>query len=154
MKTEMKWFYGFCMAAFMCWVALTMIPLALAQETTTWGSDGPPAASVAQADKMDATVPALKPTKLRGDGPTWRERRAMGITWRNIKRILAEKQAAGEVDGRDSSVVAIEVFDQLVQDNPKVFMDAKAVPGRDWSLFFEALLAFIAKLIPLILMFI
>ena len=78
----------------------------------------------------------------------------MGVTWKNIKRVLTEKQAAGEVDGRDSSVVAMEVLSQLIEDNPKVFMDAKAVAGRDWSLFFEALLAFIAKLIPLILMFI
>jgi len=77
------------------------------------------------------------------------KRRKLGITFRNVARILIEKQKAGRLEGKDVSVLAVEVADQLVDENPAAFR--AEVSQRDWASFFEALIAFLEKIIPLIL---
>lgn len=74
---------------------------------------------------------------------TIRQRRAMGITVANVRQILAAKQKAGELEGKSTETLAVEVLDELVAANPKAFDD----PGIDW----DKLIEFIEKLIPLIL---
>jgi len=78
---------------------------------------------------------------------TRKQRRAMGITIRNIKSKLKEMQESGELDGVDKSEYGPLVMTRLLQDNPKAFGDASQV-GIDM----DGILAFIEMLLPLILM--
>ena len=96
------------------------------------------------------TVDVAKPvvsvdTKPVGiaDGLTIKQRRGMGLTVANVRKILVEKQAAGELDGKTVEELSVEVLGQLVAENPKAFAD----PKIDW----DALIAFLEKLIPLIM---
>jgi len=86
----------------------------------------------------------------------WKHRREMGLTFRNIREVLREKQAAGELEGKDRTVVATEIAEQLLEENPGAFQAAiedatKANPAFDWTDFMETVIALIERLIPLIM---
>ncbi len=110
----------------------------------TWG--GPSAAEVAD----DGPQPTPAVTKAVGrKGLTLRQRREIGLTFKNIKRILEEKvlPAAYEEtngEGTDVSTLALMVAGELVEENPQAFSHD---PSLDWDMILE----FIEKLIPLIL---
>lgn len=77
-----------------------------------------------------------------------RERRALGLTLRNCARVASELKANGEwTDDRKTN--AQNIVAQLVDEAPESFVDA----DRDWASFFEALVAFLEKLMPLIEIF-
>ena len=78
---------------------------------------------------------------------TEKQRREMGLTFRNIRRVMAEMQAAGELQDKDRATIAVEVMGRLVDENPKAFQDAGGIEDWDW----DAILEFIEKLIPLIM---
>ena len=82
--------------------------------------------------------------QLGRSGLTFRQRRAMGLTVRNIARATRELASAGELNKDTPKDEAAElVLERLVMDNPKAFAD----PTLDW----DAVLAFIERLIPLIM---
>lgn len=112
------------------------------QESPTWAAPPVVETTPEVAPSVAGDVAALKDVTLR-KGPTWRQRRAMGITFRNIRRVLAEKKAAGELEGKDAATLSVEVANQLAGENPKAFAD----PSID----FDALLDFIERLIAFIL---
>jgi len=107
-------------------------PNQLAAPDSTWGGGA----------TVTSDTPELAPAKIRR-GLTFRQRRELGLTFRNVRRLLAEKQKAGELEGRDTAELAVEVFNDLVTENPQAFSD----PSLDW----DAILAFLEKLIPLIM---
>lgn len=75
---------------------------------------------------------------------TRRQRRDMGLTLVNLTRKAKQLKDAGVItDDDDARDVAIEIGDLLFADNPKAFAD----PQINW----DDVLAFIEKLIPLIL---
>lgn len=77
-------------------------------------------------------------------GLTMRQRRDMGLTFGNIMRATRVVVASGAIDADDpAEVVAAAVAQQLVVENTKAFAD----PSLDW----DAVLAFIEKLIPIIM---
>ena len=76
-------------------------------------------------------------------GLTLRQRRAMGLTYKNIKTIVERKQVAGELADIDACCLAVEIADELFDGNPQAFAD----PALDW----DAILEFLEKLIPFIL---
>ena len=118
-------------------IAVAAVPAA-AQET--WGTtEVPVLAEVADAPSAQADAK----TALGRPGLSIKQRRAMGITIRNVRKKVSEMQKAGDLAGMTQSEIAIAVMDNLVADNPKAFGD----PGVDW----DSVLAFIEKLIPLIL---
>lgn len=125
----------------MCCVMIGCLPTGkeatAAENPTAWGNSAT-AEDVKVTDKSEKKLPG----GLR-KGLTLRQRRAMGLTFRNIKTVLEKKQAAGEIEGKDASTLAVEVFDELVDANPQAFGD----PGIDW----DRILEFLEKLIPLIL---
>ncbi len=87
--------------------------------------------------------PVLKPMKIR-KGLTIRQRRETGATFRNVRRVLAEMQASGEItEDMDVGTIALLVADHLLSDTPAAFQD----PTFDW----DAFLDFLERLIPLIL---
>ncbi len=129
-----------------------------------WGSDDKtPVVVVDEDDNKDDVdadntddLPKLKPTKLRR-GATMRERRAAGVTIRNIIKKTAELQKEGVLENMDKSEIAGEVLLRIKVDNPAAFQDSAdsaAAAGVDWADFLASLIAFIIKMLPFILMII
>lgn len=74
---------------------------------------------------------------------TFKQRRALGLTFRNVRVKMTEMADAGELEGLSQSEMAAEVLNRIVADNPQAFRD----PAIDW----DALLEFLERLIPIIL---
>ena len=74
---------------------------------------------------------------------TWRERRRAGGTIRNLVKTAKLLKAAGELEGLSDSEAAAAVMCKLLEGNEDVMAD----PQFD----FDGLLAFIERLLPLIL---
>ncbi len=73
-----------------------------------------------------------------------RERRELGITWANVHAKAKELYQSGEIDADMSRAeIAAMVFSQIAADNPQAFADASV----DW----DAIIAFIEAILPLIL---
>lgn len=99
---------------------------------------------VAPDENVQAPLTKTEATELlKAEGSSRQQRRAMGITFRNLRLKLKEMKAAGELEGLTRPEISVMVLDRLVTDNPKAFAD----PSLDW----DGLLAFIERLIPLIL---
>lgn len=93
-------------------------------------------------DRGGNPTPALKPfERTRKRGLSLRELRAMGVTFRNVKRCMAEMQAAGELEGLADTEIGLEVILKLQGENAKAFEDV------DW----DAVFAWIMKLIEAIM---
>ncbi len=120
---------------------------ALTSETPPASWPAPAATTVAEVP-VTATVSESITAERR---LKWRERRAMGLTIKNVRRILKEMDAQGELEGKDSSVLAVEVLTQLVEEKPQAFQELRA---GDWEDFFDMVLAWLEKLIPLIILLI
>ncbi len=151
---------------FVSWMLLSMILTFGCLPTNQEAVAAENPAQPAWGDPLKAPVPDAKPptvVRVPADapaeltafalrkGPTLRERRAMGLTVRNVRKTLAEMQKAGELEGKDSTTLAVEVLDRLLAENPAAFQSAIQVAGADWPAFFEQLIAFLEKLIPLII---
>jgi len=127
---------------------LMCLVLAVQPMTIGYAAETPPAADWTRTvdpttDNEPTAEPKLSAMKTR-DGLTRRERRDMGLTFRNIRRAMATMQASGEIDETMTKAeISIAVADKLVSDNPSAFQD----PSLDW----DAILAFIERMIPLIL---
>jgi len=76
-------------------------------------------------------------------GLSWRQRRAMGITPRNMIRVVREMEKDGSLESVDQAELSAMVLDRLMTENPKAFAD----PSLDW----DAILSFIEALLPVIL---
>jgi len=74
---------------------------------------------------------------------TRKERRKLGLTFKKIRKTVRKLKAAGDLDGMDNAAIAATVMDRLAADNPKLL----GIKDFDW----DALLAFIEKLLPIIL---
>ncbi len=82
---------------------------------------------------------------------TFRERRKLGLTFRNIRKAVAEIKESGDFDKNDVAGTSAQVLEKIVRENPQGIQDA--VGERDWASFLDALLSFIEKLMPIILLF-
>lgn len=127
------------------WIPLLLVAFlglpALASEPGVASFSDPPAVTAEQPTEAKS---GEKVTLKRGLGLI--ERRKMGLTFRNVRRVLAEMNDAGELDGRDTAVVAALVLEQLSVEKPMAFA------GLDED-FWERLLAFLEAIIPIILKF-
>lgn len=74
---------------------------------------------------------------------TWRERRAAGITIRGVLKTARQLHAAGALDGLEADDAAIVVMDGMLADKPQW--------SRDPKFDFDSLLAWIEKIMPIIL---
>jgi len=105
---------------------------------------------VADGEKVTATQAA---NRDRFFSRNWRK---LGLTARNGARILSELQSTGEIsesDPRRTKAAAIAAV--LAEENPEAYAAAcKSSDMGDWQDFFDALVTFIEKLIPLIQMLI
>jgi len=84
-------------------------------------------------------------------GPSRRERKAMGLTVRNVGRIIGELQTAGEINENSTvAEVTLAVAAQLRIDNPTAF---NPPPGMDWQEWLEIILAILERLVEIFLLF-
>lgn len=75
---------------------------------------------------------------------TFRQRRAMGVTFRSIRAAMREL----DLEGLSMTEVFDLVMDKLIDDNPKGWED----PKIDWdNINWDALFAFIERIIALII---
>lgn len=81
------------------------------------------------------------------------KRRKLGLTIKNITPIVKQLDADGQLTG-EASVDAVTVAQKLIAENPQGFKDAAGNQPGDWQEFFDALIDFLEKLIPIIQMLI
>jgi hypothetical protein len=134
-----------CVAALVACLVLCTVGLAQSGWTNPFVDDKP--AVVETEAPMGPAPTAAEKTAYaelgRKPGLTFRQRRAMGLTFRSVRLELRAMQAAGDLEGKDTSTVSVEVVDRLMTKNPKAFAD----PSLDW----DALLAFVERLVALLL---
>lgn len=105
----------------------------------TWGGDG-------GGDKAVVTTDAELAKQLQANpGMSLKQRRAMGITFKNIRLKLKELKKTGELAGLDRAEVSALVMSELVMDNPKAFAD----PSLDW----DKILSFIEMILKILAIF-
>ena len=116
----------------------------------TWDAVPTPAVSVVIGSEPTLATPPTADEKEQfaklqaKPGLTWKQRRAMGITIRNVMGKMREMQRNGELEGKGHSTIAADVMQELIEENPKAFADP--------SLDFDVILEFIKRLIPIVLM--
>jgi len=87
------------------------------------------------------------PMKFR-EGLTRKQRREMGLTFRNVRTVLAGLQESGEItEDMTTSEVSLIIASYLLDANPHAFQDLEG--DRDWDSF----LAFLERLIELLMKF-
>jgi len=79
------------------------------------------------------------------------QRRKLGLTFRNALRVARQLNAEDQLVTDDEQIAAAQVAARMVAENPEMFKAAAAEDDRDWEEFFSSLIAFIEKLMPLIL---
>jgi len=102
-----------------------------------------PAAATWSAPLGDAPVPTV------GKRLTWKERKKLGLTFCNVLRIMKQLKADKTLS-HDSSIASVQVFAQLVTENPKAFESIG--PSVDWDLimeWLERIIELILKLLPI-----
>ena len=129
------------------WTMLACVIASLALVQPVGSSEAPPADLLAQtpagvgitqwggAGVSADTAPQPTPAIVTGDEPrrmgslTFRERRRMGVTFRNVLRLTREMKAAGELEDISQSEVAAAVLERIIAENPQAFAD----PSVDWG---------------------
>jgi len=110
------------------------------------GQHAPPGQVLAEAawSTTEPANPAATPSAPRRT-LTLREARALGVTVGSVKKAVEELRKSGDLDAATSRAeLAALVADRLAEQNAAAF---RAAAGLDW----DALLAFIEQLLPLIL---
>jgi len=80
---------------------------------------------------------------------TRRQRRKLGVTFRNVRRIAIDLKKKGELSD-DPAVASAQVLTVLTNENPKAFQEEAAAINWDALLdFIERLLELILKFLPL-----
>jgi len=80
---------------------------------------------------------------------TRRQRRKLGVTFRNVRRIAIDLKKKGALSD-DPAVASAQILDVLTTENPKAFHEEAAAINWDALLdFIERLLELILKFLPL-----
>ncbi len=80
-----------------------------------------------------------------------KQRRAMGATFGNVFRIMREMDAAGELEGKESSIVAIEVFERLMDEAPEAFEQSPGIDPDTWARILELIMQLLEILVPILI---
>ena len=103
--------------------------------------------------------PALVAAQERLDRMTRKERRELGLTVGNVWRVTRALKGEGLLSRGDRKGNAALVMGRIAEENKAAYTRCRATFGddedgeRDWAAFFEALIAFLEKLISLFMMF-
>jgi len=121
-------------------------------QATGWAVDAKtqvPAKAPAKVETAEDTMAPLR----KADRLTHREARQIGITFRNVRRILRDLQAEGVLDVDDAAGTSLQVMGRLQNENPKAFASVGTTGDRDWGAFLDAVIAFLEKFIPMLIKF-
>jgi len=78
----------------------------------------------------------------------------LNLNYFGLRRRAKELKRDGIITRGMSRKQAAEILAaSVVADNPEEFESCRAEDGRDWEAFFTALVAFLEKLMPLIMLF-
>lgn len=91
---------------------------------------------------VDAAAAAEEEREAEAGRLTFRERRKLGLTFRNVLRTARQLNAAGELSSAED-VAAGQIAFAIAAESPKAYAD----PAVDW----DAILAFLEGLMPIIL---
>lgn len=116
------------------------------------------------SDDTEATVAAADDAAMvaareRLDRMSRKERRELGLTVRSVWQACRQLKAEDAFQRGDRHGNAALVLGQLVEENKPAYRKCRGTFGddddgeRDWAAFFEALIAFLEKLIPLFMAF-
>ena len=97
------------------------------------------------AERITIVRKAAKDETPEGGRLTIRQRREMGATFANCRRIMKQLDSDGALSD-DPAVATTQVASVLLKENPKGFSDAEDA-GIDWDNFME----FLEKLIEMIM---
>jgi len=131
------------------WLAVA-ITAGLCYGVHTLAADKPAVQTTTGAAWAAATADTPTPAPTAGKRLTWKERRALGVTIRNVRRVMKDLKTEG-VLSPDSDIAAIQVLDRLTVENPQAF---KAVGDIDWDRlleFLERLIELLLKILPIFL---
>ena len=79
------------------------------------------------------------------------ERRKLGLTFGNALRVARKLHSEGSLVTDDSQTAAAQVAAAMVAENPELFKATVADGERNWEEFFNSVVSFLEKLMPLIL---
>ena len=128
-------------------------------EPITISVDGTVAPPAFTAELVEAEDASLVAATQKLNAMSIGEQRRLGITFRNVRRVTKELQREGVLTRGDRRGNAALVMARIIEENPQAYEECRASYGdtedgdKDWSAFFEALIAFLEKLIPLFMMF-
>ncbi len=112
---------------------------------TTWGAVAVVPVTVV-AEPSGGDVMRFKP------GIGRKQRKAMGLTFRNVRKTIVQLQGTGDItEDMTTEEVSLVVFDFLVEQNPQGFSGGD--PSRDWDSFFAFLERLVALLLKLMALF-
>lgn len=100
-----------------------------------------------------ACVDAAERTSVAKLKMSRREKKALGLNLRNLLKVARELDKAGELDKTDKSIAAAQILTKVMETKAKAWKKARAEATkaeRDWD--WDAFLAFLEDLIPLLLM--
>lgn len=134
-----RWILAALLAA--CCVALIVSPsnYSVAQDAVEVAC-----VAVVAAPADDGDVEAVNPKAIKADRMTLRERRALGLTVGNVRRIVLELREKGTTTD-DPATLSLAVANQLLTENATVY--SQLDPAFDWDSF----MAFVEKIVELIM---
>jgi len=89
---------------------------------------------------------AVNVAGIRAERMSLRERRELGLTVGNVRRIVRDLHKAGEIDSQtDPATVSLMVTDRLMTENATTY--SQLSPQFDWDSF----LAFVEKIVELVM---
>jgi len=126
---------------FLCLLVLFVLLLpGAAQDTATWRAEGAEAPA-AGAETSDLAGAAAEVAGRRGI--SGRQRRDLGLTFRNLRQVVRDLHAEGRLEGLSRSDLALVTLDTLMEANPKAYANDQ--------LDFDAILNFLERILPIIL---
>lgn len=138
------------------WCILPVCFLADERPATQWNAEGTVLTVAAPSEMTERSAEkTVKATPAIGgvfDRLGLLERWRLGLTIRNVGDAAKKAVEEGRITpDMPNSVAAAVIAQDLVAANGEAYF---AAAGRDWAAFFEQLLAFLEKILPLILPFI
>jgi len=138
----------FCRAALPVLTCLTIAATLYAAPSGTEAADAP--ATATWAPRPDA-IAGADPAGPRANRLSWRERRKLGLTVSNVRRIVLDLQKAGQIDPDDTAGTSVAVLNVLLEENQAEF--EKLPPQFDWDKLLEAIERIIELVMRIISLF-
>jgi len=106
----------------------------------------PDAAAAVGWGDAKAKAEAVDPAGIRADRMTLRQRRELGLTVANVRRVVKDLEQSGQIEaGTDPATVSLMVAGVLMEENQAVYSGLP--PAFDWDKFME----FVERIVELVM---